>query len=632
VYNHTSTTPPGQSVGQTNQILPLDQVASAGREPDFFELLQATILQGSLGLCSGDYTLAFPSSSAVDNGSNGGEFYRLGNYLSCTNGSGATVYGNPPYGNWMGKAFLLRFDQNATGSTASNAKLSLVYAQPKYQVIQIGANIIDQARADNFPTDFMLYGQHFYGTKNLPYLSASGLSILRASPNAGLAAAFPTSFEAYVHSWITFALWNPHQNAAASVTEAHASTPTGPRYIRVCVTNGNEYPELGTPGNVLWWKGNNATSTPGVDYSGRWFLPTGSPVSAGPYTGATTPNTEGPAWIKVDLTDTFYNGFADPAAIDYSHSFTTDTVDPNNLNDPCGRVTSTTGPFTYTKAGIYLGWSYSPDNYTYKVASDTPLYKPALATGPSQPAAFAQEEMFDLIAPYRVELQYLDPSTSGTWHTYQRWENWDGFYQSAKNGNDPFFDQNDPQWAMVTTATASGNSYAAPQPPYQPNTDEYFSNICVDPRTPRHNIAELHSEGANPYFPLNQLMTAPGIGAPAQIDSLPGGEAGVHFPNSASATSRNSKAYSVNWFDNYITTGANASAFYYTDRDSIKRVGDGGGWSAANPTYFPMVPGQMLGRPLFLGRPFRSVGELGYVFRDDSWKTLNLMSANSGDT
>jgi len=33
-----------------------------------------------------------------------------------------------------------------------------------------------------------------------------------------------------------------------------------------------------------------------------------------------------------------------------------------------------------------------------------------------------------------------------------------------------------------------------------------------------------------------------------------------------------------------------------------------------------------------LNRPFHSVGEMGYVFRDMPWKTLDLFSANSADS
>src|SRR5204863_9631113 len=41
------------SHGAANRILRLDEVAAAGREPDFFELLQAAILSGSLGQNTG---------------------------------------------------------------------------------------------------------------------------------------------------------------------------------------------------------------------------------------------------------------------------------------------------------------------------------------------------------------------------------------------------------------------------------------------------------------------------------------------------------------------------------------------------------------------------------------------------
>ena len=46
-YAWTYTNPAGSS--GANAIMRLDQVAAAGREPDFFELLQAGILSGSLG-------------------------------------------------------------------------------------------------------------------------------------------------------------------------------------------------------------------------------------------------------------------------------------------------------------------------------------------------------------------------------------------------------------------------------------------------------------------------------------------------------------------------------------------------------------------------------------------------------
>jgi len=63
----------------------------------------------------------------------------------------------------------------------------------------------------------------------------------------------------------------------------------------------------------------------------------------------------------------------------------------------------------------------------------------------------------------------------------------------------------------------------------------------------------------------------------------------------------------------------------YSDPDGIIRPGDGyfGG--------FPTAIGQLSARPILLNRPFRSVGELGYVFRDIPWKTLDFFSRRSGD-
>ena len=37
-------------------------------------------------------------------------------------------------------------------------------------------------------------------------------------------------------------------------------------------------------------------------------------------------------------------------------------------------------------------------------------------------------------------------------------------------------------------------------------------------------------------------------------------------------------------------------------------------------------------RPIVLSRPFRSVGEMGYAFRDDPWRSLDFFSNKSGDS
>src|SRR5439155_5334462 len=52
-FGGTTGSPWTYSHGATNRILRLDEVSAAGREPDFFELLQAAILNGSVGQNTG---------------------------------------------------------------------------------------------------------------------------------------------------------------------------------------------------------------------------------------------------------------------------------------------------------------------------------------------------------------------------------------------------------------------------------------------------------------------------------------------------------------------------------------------------------------------------------------------------
>jgi len=154
-YNH----------GAADRILRLSEVAAAGREPDFFELLQAAITFGSLGKASGN-------SAVVDK----------------------TV---------------TDIDKNTY-----------------YQILQIGANIIDQYDADSFPTRISFNGgEEFSGLENLPYLNRIfgvgyrryGVSQPANRPNIGV--------------WFQPEIWNPHAQAGTP-----AGAPDGPTEFRFVAT------------------------------------------------------------------------------------------------------------------------------------------------------------------------------------------------------------------------------------------------------------------------------------------------------------------------------------------------------------------------------------------------------------
>lgn len=97
---------------------------------------------------------------------------------------------------------------------------------------------------------------------------------------------------------------------------------------------------------------------------------------------------------------------------------------------------------------------------------------------------------------------------------------------------------------------------------------------------------------------------------------------------------------------NGVATGANGAVrASYTDPDGVQRVADCGlypdpSWTASVTTagnpFLPASPttspdGNNPDRPIVLNRPFRSVGELGYVFRDQPFKTLDFFSDKSAD-
>jgi hypothetical protein len=142
----TYTNPTGATAA--SRILRLDEVAAAAREPDFFELLQAGILSGSLGQNTGG------------------------------------------------------------GVTGGNVFPDIHMSNSTHHILSIGAAIIDQADPDSIPMriQFSPSGTVWtaYGVENLPYITQM-YPIAGASPNT------PSQWATY----LTFQLWNPHQNASA---------------------------------------------------------------------------------------------------------------------------------------------------------------------------------------------------------------------------------------------------------------------------------------------------------------------------------------------------------------------------------------------------------------------------------
>ena len=149
-------------------IMSLDDVAAQNREPDFFELLQAGMLSGSLG--------------APGTGNKG------------------------------------RPDQ-----TPANGNVIPSFVDPDdkvtLQIFRIGANIIDQWDADSFPTTISYtpnggLATSVEGIEDLPYPFAAYLNMYAANSGVTGTSSIPTPLPPFEY-YLYFALWNPHQTPAS---------------------------------------------------------------------------------------------------------------------------------------------------------------------------------------------------------------------------------------------------------------------------------------------------------------------------------------------------------------------------------------------------------------------------------
>jgi hypothetical protein len=142
-----------------SDIKRLDIVASENREPDFFELLRATILDGSLGQNTG----------------------------------GGVTGVTPP--------------------DPTKVFPDIHMSNKVHHILSIGAAIIDQADPDSIPTRVQFKPSTAttwwtgYGVESLPYIT-------QIYPMSGISPANPANWATY----LLFQLWNPHIGAALSPT------------------------------------------------------------------------------------------------------------------------------------------------------------------------------------------------------------------------------------------------------------------------------------------------------------------------------------------------------------------------------------------------------------------------------
>jgi len=515
IYRSSANEPWKYGHGNDTGILRLDAVAAAGREPDFFELLKAAINVGSL------------AKSAAQAG----------------------------------------WDQSGSAAEIQHSGRDVF---TNLQILQIGANIIDQADNDGYPTRLAFAGdadKEVRGVESLPYLYRLRI---RYAPQTDIPASGPTLASYPAAMLVNPELWNPHGN------DAPADAPTQFR-VRAVSALGSGVPtsnklvykdgsQLIVPSD--WASAGDLTFT--VD-SSLFREPTvlakpGRPTGSG---------LAGPSRYDA-LTGANLTGLV---AFDFQRKNGTSDIDMGYMGLP------DSGPVT-----IYLEYKDGSSFRTYDqmtVQWNTSAFTPketSTATYPNPPKSWIS---YPSKLP-KIEFERNDPRTS-------RWgvTTWDllGLVSPTDAANMVF----PSNWSTLS------------QPPLGPKT--FY---------PRDNTFGVE---VGPWAPTNY-----------DNNDL--------YPNHDSRHRGFKQGY---WTMNTVRNqkgffGVKDQPFYNRDPDGVVRRAMGGyasdassGGSTGTKEGLPMISGNNASRPVILNRPFRSVAELGYTFRDTPWKNIDLSFPESGD-
>lgn len=517
-------------------ISPLAMAAAVPRDPDFFELLKAAILEGSLAH---------------------------------------------------------NFNDSGTFSQERDRNKDV-------NILQIGANLIDQYDGDDFPTlinftnpDIAASSPDYpdkrrwniRGVENLPYLNEIAFLPYRPVGNINDGDAQRKK----LGGWFFPRLWNPHQNAFAADPAL---------LLRFVATEGEV--------DFRAWYGGNS--------------PAGSGIGSGssPWTSVTTMN---PALHRI----TFRNSasFADPKKI------TSDLVEVAQTQ-PQAVILESTPAVSYPAAGSQPAGNI-PAGITYDLAGILldPLDAPDRRLSPTA-LKYLGYTMFTFNSLLAFELQF-SPDGGATYYPYWRQEIKVG---SGANHHGSGREIRESTLKLQAWARSGVEENGVPL------TYTGFSYRSLDPRSRRLGFTNFPDStpdlgawwngdgGATSALTSGSALSNPqyeGYTMPRGTGFVPAGY------TAADGTPR--------FVRGYYSVNTPSLGTHYRDPDSILRRADGDEQHDVHPTFSLATPktngsaaGRVEDRPLLLNRPFRSVGEMGYAFRDTPWKTLDFFSGESADS
>lgn len=575
-----------------SRIKTLAEVAAAGREPDFFEVLKAAITCDSLGKQHG-----------------GNE------------GQGAPA----------------RFTSKDTA----------IDGYTDLQIFQIGANIIDQADANGYPTAIRTAdgpvgssgkaeppARTISGVEDLPYLYGwmSAWYRTRQLGAADILSSHQPPSSKFPYETATLLqpiIWNPHsENGGTPAT----SKPTQFRVIAGGVgmgavplaVNPMVCSTVSSGSAAAWWSGFDPDPTPNAPA----FPVNNITAQPQPYVQAVvSPAT---SWITFQTAASGKANFREPQRLQSpnyppgSNSAAAaegviSTIGNTELNDPAD-----TDTLSAQALGIYTGRCW---------------------TGPTTAGDLAHSylNMGAISRGLRLELQYED--TSGNFVTYDTIDYAYCTSSLSSSGNLSIVDNDDT--ASLNRGMRTGvradprtNRWGLPTMRVSPHWD---SRVTF-PTAPNVFPADPVFSSALPMFkwPQGKTLGADGVAVTGAflraIGDNQGGTpkasgwkpmAGSLGPQPFSDLEANLRTVPGGGASD--TTVAPGGKMYYTDPDGVLRRAAGAFYRTASNDGLPLVTNNNESRPVILNRPFRSVAELGYAFRGVAWKDIDFFTPESGD-
>lgn len=451
----------------------LDEVATDNREPNFFELLKAGILSGSIGKASTEKTLAginLASTQALEGGTD-------------------------------------------------------------LQIARIGACLIDQTDADNYPTHINIASITQHGIEDLPYLSSTLIGprwVWSAAPPWT-----PTHTISYAMVWAP-QIWFPH---APTNVAASTNSEENPAQVRIRIARG---------------------TLEGIDFSGTNYdvlnVNASIDLTALPVT-------------EIVLNRSGYSNYRNDIRV---------PVETDVANVPAARLRNQIGSpgpwWTSAAAGNATGFVLDQKGpVATTVAPGSALFFPSLR-----------------FSGVMLVMEYL---RDGQWFVY------DSFAGSADLPGTTGISTTSLDLGILTDSRFN-NAF-----------DGMHALVKWDPRTNRWGP----SHGWN----FSNPMLPPLAGNAGLRRDKPFNAPILPAPDNASLFGL--------WPQGDTTTNSGSNV---PGADSIWRPNDAFRGDNANP-FRSMT--DTTRRPVILQRPFRSVGEMGYAFRDTPWQTLSFFDATSGD-